>query len=182
MSFCAFFRGTYPHFFDRRLRHFAIVHCSEQGEDVRLNDGVHQREQHADNDGQDKGERDIVVHELRHEHAAQQRAEQTEAHRNGQGEFLEREQQPASLVCSNTADEDKGIAEAPQGDRAVDVGEGGGQRDAGVIDRLPGNADELKERSEEDISARRKDIGAQHVVAMGAVAARHTVEESHRLL
>ena len=170
MRFGTFFGGTLLVFSDRRLGHFAVVHGCEHGEDVRLDDGVHQREQDAHDDGQHKGERDIIVDELGHEHPAQQRAEETETHRNGQGELFERQQQPSALVCRDAADHDEEIAQAAQRDRTVDVGEGRGQRDAPAALRRPRYAHEFEEGAYEDIDARRKDIGAQYAVAVGAVA------------
>ena len=165
-----------------RLCHFPVDERREHGEHIRLYQRVQERKQHADDDGKHKGERKVVVDEFGHEHAAQQRAKQTEAHGNGQRELLEGTKQSPALVRADAADEDEGVAEAPQRNRAVDVRKRCRQRNARPVCRLPRDADQLKQRSEKDIDARREDIRAQRVVAVRTVASCHAVEESDRLL
>ena len=67
-----------------RFGHFSVEQRSERNKNVRLDQGVEQSEQNADNDGQAVAERLRIVDELGDEQAAEQSAEQTKAHGNGQ--------------------------------------------------------------------------------------------------
>ena len=109
-------------FFNVRFGHFSVEQRSERNKNVGLYQGVEQRKQHADHDWQNVTERLRVVDELGYEKSAEQRAEQTKTHGNGQRKIFERIQKAFGFIRGDTAAHDKKISRATPGDGAVDIG------------------------------------------------------------
>ena len=84
---------------------------------------MQQCEQHADHNRQDKAEIDVVINQLGDQQSAEQRAEQTEAHRNQQRNLLECAADSPDAVSGNCTGEDDAVGEHAQHDRRVDIGE-----------------------------------------------------------
>ena len=139
-------------------------------------------EEHAHDDGQHEGEREIGIDELGDEQPRQKRAEETEAHGDGQGKLFQRPPHAAESVGKDAAREDDEIGKTPHHDRAVDVGKGRGQRNGSPRRRHPRDADELKQGADADVRPRRKEVCPQKVVAVRAVGLCKVFEHPHRLL
>lgn len=101
---------------------------------------------------------------------------------DGQGEILEGLARALCTVGHDAAHQDHAVGQAAQGDSRVHVRQRGRQRD-GVSARGDGlEAEQLKQRSHEDVHARAEDVCAQELVAMRAVALGHPVEQPYRRL
>ena len=115
---------------------------------------MEQREQHAHHHRHNEAQGHIIVHQLRHQQAAEQRTEHTEAHGDGQGEILEGLARALCTVGHDAAHQDHAVGQAAQGDSRVHVRQRGRQRD-GVSARGDGlEAEQLKQRTHEDVHAR----------------------------
>ena len=85
------------------LRHLAVEQRRQHSQHVGLNEGVEQGEQDAHQHRQHVAQLHIVVDQLRHQQSAEQGAEKTEAHGNGQGEFLQGPAHALEAVARDTA-------------------------------------------------------------------------------
>ena len=79
------------------------------------------REQNAHKHRQHEAQRNRVVHQFRHQQTAQQRAEKSEAHGDGQGKLFQREQDAASAIAGNAAGHDDAVGHQTHRNCRVDV-------------------------------------------------------------
>ena len=143
---------------------------------------MEQGEQHAHHHGQNKTQSNIVIHQLRYQQSAEQRAEEPEAHGNGQGELFQRFSHALHAVARDAAGEDRQVGEGPQGNGGVDIGQGRGQGNGVAVDRNGLEPQKLKQRSYEYVGPGGKDISPQKAAAVRAAAPGHAAEQAHRLL
>ena len=121
---------------------------------------MEQGEQHAHRHREHKAEADIVVHELGHQQAAEQRAEEPEAHGDGQRELFQRLADSVHPIVDDAAGEDDHIGQRPRSDGRVYVGQRGRQGDGMAVDRDGLEPQQLKERTHKDERAHGEDVSA----------------------
>ena len=160
-----------------RFGNFTVEHGRQHHQDVSLNDCMQKSEQHSDKYGQDKAECEVIVNKLCDEHSGQQRAEESEAHRDGQREVFERAPHSPEPGPGDAAGQNDEIGKESQRDRGIDVRKRRRQRDRHSARRLHGNAHQLEQRPHKDIDARRKDVCAEEAVAVRTVLPGKSVEK-----
>ena len=105
-----------------RFSRFAVEQRSEHNKNVRLDQGVEQRKQHADDNGQTYAQELYVIHEFGDEKSAEQRAEKAEAHGDGKRKVFQRIGKTFHLIGDDTSAHDEEVRRATHGDGAVDIG------------------------------------------------------------
>ena len=120
--------------------------------------------------------------EGRSKKAAEQCAEETEAHGDGQGELLQRTANALEAVPGNTAGEDYKIGQAAQCNGAIDIGQGSGQCNGCAADADGLYTEQLKQGPYKDVYACGKNVGTKKAVPMGRIALCQIVKQVHRLL
>ena len=164
------------------LRGLAVEHGGQGGQHVGLDQRMEHGEQHGDDHRQHKAHGHIVINQLRHQQAAEQRAEQSEAHGQRQGEVLQGLACALCAVGHDAAHQDHAVGQAAQGDGGIHVGQRRGQRD-GVSAGGDGlEAEQLEQRADKNIHASAENVRAQEFVAVGTVSLRHAVKQAHHRL
>ena len=138
------------------------------------------REQNAHKHRQHEAQRNRVVHQFRHQQTAQQRAEKSEAHGDGQGKFFQREQDAASAIAGNAAGHDDAVGHQPHRNCRIDVRQRRRQGHRHSLRRHALNAQQFKERTNRDVHSRAEYVHAEEPVAVRAVRLRHIPEERNQ--